>query len=307
MARVYKRDSRGRFAGGGGSSGGRPAAKAAPRGTNRLTRDNSGRITGTGNGATARGGRLRTAGGALRATQTARISGGGGKLRGGKAGARAGVAVKVAAKGYSRGVNPAKVERMLGRLQEGASYQGRTSRLLSAKQSAGVKTRQKAADFLSKQAGLQSDGTSMGRKRWKVPDGMTRGQMMQNIASRLPSQSRRSTARPGSKKIATRAERREQRIQDKLNPPRASYTFGREPTKRSGSTRLSQRYDGGTARSSRAMAGAAARQRARRQITTTLAGTGRLMRPAARISRGRAAQTTLMGGRRTTYGRPRRR
>jgi hypothetical protein len=84
MARTYRRDSRGRFAGGGGGSS-RPAAKPAPRGTNRLTRDNSGRITSQGgNGATARGGRLKTASGKLRATQTARIKGGGGKLRGGK-------------------------------------------------------------------------------------------------------------------------------------------------------------------------------------------------------------------------------
>lgn len=83
MARTYKRDSRGRFASGGGS--GRPAARPAPRGKNRLTRDNSGRITSVGgDGATARGGRLRTASGKLRATQTAKISGGGGKLRGGR-------------------------------------------------------------------------------------------------------------------------------------------------------------------------------------------------------------------------------
>ena len=86
MARSYRRDSRGRFAGGGGGGGSaRPAAKPAPRGTNRLTRDNSGRITSQGgNGATARGGRLKTASGKLRATQTAKIKGGGGMLRGGK-------------------------------------------------------------------------------------------------------------------------------------------------------------------------------------------------------------------------------
>jgi hypothetical protein len=46
------------------------------RGTNRLTRDNAGRITSAGGeGATARGGRLRTAAGNLRATQTAKIKG----------------------------------------------------------------------------------------------------------------------------------------------------------------------------------------------------------------------------------------
>lgn len=90
MARTYKRDSRGRFAGGGSSSG-RPAAKkAATRAGNRLTRDNAGRISSIGgNGATARGGRLKTAAGNQRATQTARLKGGmagtvgrGGKTRG---------------------------------------------------------------------------------------------------------------------------------------------------------------------------------------------------------------------------------
>lgn len=85
MARTYKRDSRGRFASGGGSGASkRPAPRPAPRGKNRLTRDNAGKITGTGDGATARGGRLRTAAGNKRAVQTARIKGGVGKLRGGK-------------------------------------------------------------------------------------------------------------------------------------------------------------------------------------------------------------------------------
>lgn len=81
MARTYKRDALGRFAGGGGG-GGRPKARSVSKGANRLTRDNAGRITSVGGtGATARGGRLRTAGGNLRAAQTARIKGGGGRLR----------------------------------------------------------------------------------------------------------------------------------------------------------------------------------------------------------------------------------
>lgn len=75
MTRTYKRDSRGRFAGGGGGSR-RPASKPVQRGRNRLTRDNAGRITSIGgNGATARGGRLRTASGKLRAIQTMTIKG----------------------------------------------------------------------------------------------------------------------------------------------------------------------------------------------------------------------------------------
>jgi hypothetical protein len=81
MARTYKRDGNGRFAGGGGSSGGgggkRPAVKSVSRGVNRLTRDNAGKITSVGGeGATARGGRLKTAAGNKRAMQTAKVSGG---------------------------------------------------------------------------------------------------------------------------------------------------------------------------------------------------------------------------------------
>jgi len=87
----YVRDGRGRFASTpGGGAPKRPPAKKASRGTNRLTRDNSGRITGVGkNGATARGGRLRTGAGNLRARQTDRLKGApqgvlsrGGKVRG---------------------------------------------------------------------------------------------------------------------------------------------------------------------------------------------------------------------------------
>lgn len=82
MARTYKRDANGRFASGGGTRSGRPAAKPVSRGRNRLTRDNAGKITSVGGeGATARGGRLRTAAGNKRATQVARIKGAGGKLR----------------------------------------------------------------------------------------------------------------------------------------------------------------------------------------------------------------------------------
>ena len=63
--RTYVRDGRGRFASTGTTTAkAKPAARRAQRGTNRITRDNSGKITGVGkNGATARGGRLRTAAG----------------------------------------------------------------------------------------------------------------------------------------------------------------------------------------------------------------------------------------------------
>jgi hypothetical protein len=72
----YTRDNRGRFAsspGGGGPKRSTPATRrAATRAGNRLNRDNSGRITGIGrDGATVRGGRIRTAKGNRRATQIA--------------------------------------------------------------------------------------------------------------------------------------------------------------------------------------------------------------------------------------------
>lgn len=83
MARTYRRDNRGRFSSTGRAGTGRQlAARMVSRGTNRLTRDNAGRITSVGGqGATARGGRLRTAAGNKRATQLARLKGTGGRLR----------------------------------------------------------------------------------------------------------------------------------------------------------------------------------------------------------------------------------
>lgn len=53
------------------------AAASAPGGRMRQSRDNAGRITAAGQGATARGGRLRTASGKKRAAQTSRLRGGG--------------------------------------------------------------------------------------------------------------------------------------------------------------------------------------------------------------------------------------
>jgi len=78
--RTYKRDANGRFASTGGGGSKRPAAKRVAKGPNKVTRDNAGRITSVGgDGATMRGGRLRTAGGKLRATQTARVKSPGAK------------------------------------------------------------------------------------------------------------------------------------------------------------------------------------------------------------------------------------
>jgi len=73
--RTYKRDGNGRFASTGTSGKkSRPPAKSVAKGVNKLTRDNAGKITSVGgDGATARGGRLKTAAGNLRATQTKRL------------------------------------------------------------------------------------------------------------------------------------------------------------------------------------------------------------------------------------------
>gem|GEM_PF-2567888 len=140
MARTYKRDSRGRFAGGGGGSS-RPAAKPAPRGRNRLTRDNSGRITSQGgDGATARGGRLRTASGKQRAVQTARIKGGGGELRSGKGGGKREASKPALTPSQIQGARRRASERpeaLLGRAQGRANrqlreLQGRKSSLETA-------------------------------------------------------------------------------------------------------------------------------------------------------------------------------
>ena len=314
MARTYKRDNRGRFASGGASSSGAKAKAAKPptRGKNRITRDNAGRITSVGGqGATARGGRLKTAAGNKRGAVVANMSlqrgGVVGKPRGLKPGVLKGRVVSTE-KPYGRGVDAAKAERIVGRLQKGGSnYQAITKRTRLAKEAAGKKTRQRASDFLSKQSGLQKSGTFMGRTQWKAPEGLTRGQMMQNIAERLPKQARRSTARTGNKKIVTRADARQQRIADRLNPPRASYVFGRNEPKPAAPRRLSQRYSGATGRGLKSLTAAASRQRSRRRVVETLAGTGRLMATSARLGRGRAKQTSLFGGRSTTYGPLRRR
>lgn len=123
MARTYKRDANGRFAGGGGSTrSGRPAAKPVSRGKNRITRDNAGRIASVGGeGATARGGRLRTAAGNKRAVQTARIKGSGGKLR----------------KPMGGGAKPPGATLLTGRdrKQAGAAQRRRTRKTINATES----------------------------------------------------------------------------------------------------------------------------------------------------------------------------
>ena len=167
MARTYKRDGIGRFAGGGGSSGGRPAAKSVSRGVNRLTRDNAGKITSVGgSGATARGGRLKTAAGNKRAMQTAKVSGGrpAGTMKGkikrdpgaaGKVGQQAKpVAAKPSATATSKpakrkavgAISEAKAGRIIARMD--ANRPGlRPASGSNRKTANAIKTYKKASDF----------------------------------------------------------------------------------------------------------------------------------------------------------------
>jgi len=128
--RSYVRDGRGRFASTGTTgTKAKPAARRAQRGTNRLTRDNSGKITGIGkNGATARGGRLRTAAGNQRGAVLDRLKrapmagtvGRDGKVRGGvKPVARPAAPAKPAkAPRAGKAKGPSKGERVLARIAQ---------------------------------------------------------------------------------------------------------------------------------------------------------------------------------------------
>jgi hypothetical protein len=82
------------------------------KGPNRLTRDNSGKITSVGgDGATVRGGRLKTASGKLRARQVASLKGGGGRLRGGaKAPAKASNPVRKLSRDQRIAANEARTD-----------------------------------------------------------------------------------------------------------------------------------------------------------------------------------------------------
>jgi len=205
MARTYKRDKNGRFAGGGGGGGGKPAARGISRGTNRLTRDNSGKITGVGgSGATARGGRLATAKGNKRATQTAKIASGRaggtvGKPKGLKPGAITGkvkpsaaqsraseLRAKPAANKASGRITPDKVSRVTGRVNavtaNASSKQG--IKRLNATE---VGVRAKA--FLTRKAGGMSGMV-----------GKTYAQQQAAVAAGLKNPTRYSTQKPNRNK-----------------------------------------------------------------------------------------------------------
>jgi hypothetical protein len=161
----YVRDNRGRFAStpGGGGAPKRPPAKWISRGTNRLTRDNSGRITSVGgNGATARGGRLRTGAGNLRARQTDRLKGApqgvvskGGKVRGKVAAAKKPVIVtKIAGNNAARAAagkpfkRTGKAQRLPGQKPAGTISKSQDSRNKANRMAAFKRRVNRASDSL---------------------------------------------------------------------------------------------------------------------------------------------------------------
>lgn len=245
MARTYKRDSRGRFASGGGSSGsgGRPKARMQQRGTNRLTRDNAGRIQGIGgSGATARGGRLKTASGKQRGAVLMKAQGQG-RLRGGKGAGGAAAAAKVAkvaarsvakAAQKARGVDPAKVERILKRVTTEPARTAKLDRKWMTKSRNATDTRLRAMSFLAKAAGAKNVKVVKGTRKVSGDYGdMTREQLLANVARKLSKPTMRSTAKSNSRIAADRTKARKENAAQFGRTARgegAAYLYGRRPS-----------------------------------------------------------------------------
>ena len=166
--RTYVRDGRGRFASTGTTTAkAKPAARRAQRGTNRITRDNSGRITGVGkNGATARGGRLRTAAGNQRGAVLDRLKrapmagtvGRGGKVRGG-------------VRGVAAVVKPRPAKR--DAVQQARRALGRTLSKLENARNAQSEGR-KAIEKMRKQGSAPEDRKTLSRKINRASKGIAR-------------------------------------------------------------------------------------------------------------------------------------
>jgi hypothetical protein len=216
MARTYKRDGNGRFAGGGGSSGGgggkRPAAKSVSRGVNRLTRDNAGKITSVGGeGATARGGRLKTAAGNKRAMQTAKVSGGrpAGTMKGkikrdpgaaGKIGHQAKPATKQSKRKAVGAISEAKAGRIIARMD--ANRPGlRPASGSNRKTTNAIKTHKKASDFaLAASSRARKQG-----KNLSVNESLQRGVKNANKAAAAKRKPKPTNAPTPSKKPTSKA------------------------------------------------------------------------------------------------------
>ncbi len=340
MARTYRRDARGRFAGGGysGQTGGRGARlkgggnkragggntqKAARRATpSGAIRSTDVRQVGISNAISKMMERRNKAGlnppTAARENQATRVAraertiaarvarekrtvaartGQAPNAATGRSGKQAAASTKRSG-GYQRGVDAAKVSRIMDRVRATRSYQGATKRVRFAKENAGRATQQRAVDFLHKQAGFKKAGTSMGRTRWESPAGLTREQAMRNIAESLPKQPRRSTAKTGNKKVVTREQKRQQKVAG-LQETKRSVFFQRAASSQSPAA-LRQSYDGSTGRGSRRMSDAATRQSKKREVVRRLRGLGPYN--SSKVRRGATRQLTLGGGTRTTYG-----
>jgi hypothetical protein len=169
--RSYVRDGRGRFASTGTTgTKAKPAARRAQRGANRLTRDNSGKITGISkNGATARGGRLRTAAGNQRGAVLDRLKrapmagtvGRGGKVRGGVARVARPVAPAKPTTKPKRQTRQQKADAYVERINR--IGEGRTG--VKAKRAARI--RENAASFASGLAGFHKRQKAKTREELK--------------------------------------------------------------------------------------------------------------------------------------------
>ena len=140
----------------------------------KYARDNRGRFASKGTGATARGGRLKTAGGNKRETQTIQAAGGRagtiGKPRGLKPGtvtARmaatkpAAAASKPAAKGRKPAIDDAKVSRVVGRVN--AVVQGSDAKS-GVKRMNSLQVGVRAKEFLARKAGGVASINAMGQQ-----------------------------------------------------------------------------------------------------------------------------------------------
>jgi len=205
----------------------------------RYVRDNRGRFAST--GATARGGRLRTAAGNKRATVTmqgparAGTIGKPAGLKPGALAARRAAAAKPAAAPAKRrraakpavpagsvgrtfrpGIDEAKVERILGRIQSDRAPEGKWgSRKQATKDRQSLDTRARAAAFVAKAAGAKNVKIKNGRVTGDYGKVESREQLVRNIASKLSEkQTRRSTVKSGGSAAAKRTEARKQRLAD---------------------------------------------------------------------------------------------
>jgi len=297
-------------------------AKRGGRSGRKYVRDNRGRFATT--GATARGGRLKTASGKKRATQTVKAKTGGkpagaikGKIKRDPGAAKPAAAKPAAAKRKSKKVSADKVDRIIGRLSKDPSRKesiGMSSRATKSRNTRETRTR--ALDFINKAAGLTLKGKG---SRPENPKGLDRGQMVSNIAGKLAKPTKRSTLKNNSKVVAQRQQvrkisreataslrssvKRQSRSAGpsyapgrvRLMPPRVAAASGTRPfyTDNKGGI-FSGRTSFGSTKASR---------QSKLQSVRKLRGTGGLGSSISQIKRSKASQKTIGGGTQITFGR----